>query len=57
VLGWVQNDARAVARTTRLLADVRAEGVFDLASLTVAVHQLWFLAPGAMSAGPLDRRL
>jgi glutamate dehydrogenase len=57
VLGWVRNDARAVARTTRLLADVRAEGLFDLASLIVAVHQLWFLAPGLISAGPLDRRL
>ncbi len=53
VLGWVQAEARAVERTADLLADVRAAGVFDLASLTVAVHQLWVLAPGLLSAGPL----
>ena len=53
VLGWAQSEARSVARTLSLLSDVRAEGLFDLASLSVAVHQLWYLAPGPMSAGPL----
>ena len=53
VLGWVRAEARAVERTMKLLADVRAAGIFDLASLTVAVHQLWVLAPGLLSAGPL----
>lgn len=55
VLGWAQSDQRGLARALSLLADVRADGVFDLPALSVAVHQLWYLAPGPMSAGPLDR--
>jgi glutamate dehydrogenase len=53
VLGWANAEARMVTRTIQLLTDVRAAGSYDLASLTVAVHQLWCLAPGSMSAGPL----
>jgi glutamate dehydrogenase len=52
VLGWANSEARLLRRTLQLLTDVRAAGTFDLASLTVAVHQLWCLAPGPLSAGP-----